>query len=144
LNQLIASCRNAMYAAKSIKDAIPDIEQLKKSSKDEKYNFYLQARERIAGFYDQVIQLVKMEKPGQYFNKVTSLYKIVHEGYTHTLKELYKEGFTQKLNETELSTLLNFNRTLYTSQKSIVFALKDFLLHEKESAYFDELPGFIR
>jgi phosphate:Na+ symporter len=144
LNHLTSSSRNAMYAAKNLKDAFPDIEQLKKSSNDIKYNFYCQTSKRILEFYEESIRLLISGRPEIYFKQLTSIYKSVQEGYRATLKELYKEGLAKNLNEIEFSTLLNFNREMYTSEKSILFALKDYLLDEKESVYFDELPGFIR
>jgi len=144
LNHLIASGRNSMYAAKSLKDAFQDIEQLKKSSNDEKYNFYQQTRNRIKDFNQQIEELLVSGNPEKVFNELNGIYKGVQEGYMQTLKTLYQESTVIKLNDSELSTLINFNREVYTSQKSIVFALKEFMLPEKESAYFDDLPGFIR
>jgi len=48
------------------------------------------------------------------------------------------------LSETEITTLLNFNREVFTAFKSFVFGVKDYLFDKKQSRYFDELPGFIR
>ena len=60
------------------------------------------------------------------------------------LAELHHEDWQKKLDEVEFSTIVNFNREIYTCEKSIAFALKDLLLSEEEAAKFDELPGFIR
>jgi len=144
LNQLISSSRNSMYAAKNVKDAYPDIEQLKKSSNDLKYDFYRQSSEMIKEFYERVVQLLMSNGQDLSFKELSAVYQLVQEGYARTLHELYKGGLVKNLSDTEFSTLLNFNREMYTSQKSIVFALKDLLLTEKEAAWFDELPGFIR
>jgi phosphate:Na+ symporter len=48
------------------------------------------------------------------------------------------------VNETEITTMLNFNREIFTGFKSLVFAVKDFLLDKEQSKQFDDLPGFIR
>ncbi len=144
LRQLVSSSRNIMYAAKSLKDTLPDIEQLKNSSNDTKYNYYRSTRRRIDEFYGEVISLLSSSKPAEYFETLTSVYNNVQHGYRDALKELYKEDLVRDLTEVEFSTLLNFNREMYTSEKSILFALKDYLLNENESAGFDELPGFIR
>jgi hypothetical protein len=50
----------------------------------------------------------------------------------------------QQLSEIEFSTLVDFNRGTYTSLKSMVFSIKDYLLLAEQSAHFDELPGFLR
>jgi phosphate:Na+ symporter len=75
---------------------------------------------------------------------ITKLYHTIQEGYTQTLQELYIEGIARHLNEVEISTLINFNREMYTAFKSLMFTLKDYLLSGKETDYFTEIPGFIR
>ena len=57
---------------------------------------------------------------------------------------MYKQGTIDHLNETEISTIINYNRELYTAYKSLILAVKDLLVPEKEAAAFEELPGFIR
>jgi phosphate:Na+ symporter len=52
--------------------------------------------------------------------------------------------FYKNLSETEISTIINYNRELYSSYKSIILAAKDVLLTENEAESFDELPGSIR
>jgi phosphate:Na+ symporter len=143
LQQLISSARNTMYAAKNLKDALPDIIQLKRSSNDEKYNFYLLTSDKTEIFFERIIKLLTSDHQ-EYSDQLNLIYRTAQEEYAGTLKELYKEGSTRKLSEVEFSTLLNFNREMYTLEKSILFAMKDLLLNEKEAAHFDELPGFIR
>jgi phosphate:Na+ symporter len=144
LGQLISSARNTMYAAKNIKDTFPDIEQLKKSSNDMKYEFYRKTGQGISDFYEKVINLLEPAEPQLNFERLTAVYKSVQQGYKKILQELYNEGFEKNISEIEFSTIINFNREMYTSEKSVVFALKDYLLHEKQASYFEELPGFIR
>jgi phosphate:Na+ symporter len=144
LEQLVSCSRNTMYAAKNLKDAFPDILQLKRSSNDEKYNFYQLTSDRIENFFREIINLTRSVNTPSYFDRVTAIYNFVQEEYSKTLGELYKESLVRNLSEVEFSTLLNFNREMYTLEKSIIFAMKDLLLNEKEAAHFDELPGFIR
>jgi phosphate:Na+ symporter len=144
LEQLISAIRNMMYAAKNIRDAQHDIEQIRSSSNDVKYNFYEQSRDKMLNFYRQVQVLIGKEKKEKYFEDVTILYHSVTAGYSETLQQLYKQSMTNRVSEIEISTLINFNRELYTSFKSVLFGLKDFLLTTREAEYFDALPGFIR
>lgn len=144
LEKLISSIRNMMYAAKNIRDAQPDIGQIRNSSNDIKYNFYGQSREKLLNFYRQVQDLLKTENGEMRFEALTSLYHSVTKGYSETLHLLYKENLANRVSEIEISTLINFNRELYTSFKSVLFGLKEFLLTTKEAEYFETLPGFIR
>jgi len=144
LEHLISSIRNMMYAAKNIRDAQLDIGQIRNSSNDIKYNFYGQSREKLLNFYRQAEQLLKLENGEKRFEALTALYHSVTTGYSETLHLLYKENLASRVSEIEISTLINFNRELYTFFKSVLFGLKDFLLTTKEAEYFEGLPGFIR
>jgi phosphate:Na+ symporter len=144
ISHLIASSRNAMYAAKNIKDALPDIEQLKKSSNDLKYDFYLRTGERVEKFCSSINRLLLADPGIIYFEELSGIYKSAQAGYRKTLEEIYRQGVLKMLPEIEFSTIVNFNREMFTMEKSIVFAVKDYLLTEEQAIYFDELPGFIR
>ncbi|MBL0146236.1 MAG: hypothetical protein IPP48_11145 [Chitinophagaceae bacterium] len=144
IEQLISSIRNGMYAAKNIRDAQSDIAQMINSSNDVKYNFYQQAASRIIRFYQYIFTLLNKQKATTNLNDLSLAYNEVIQGYSKTLQSLYKEPLIHKINEIEISTLINFNREIYTSYKSILFSLKDYLLTHKEAEYFDGLPGFIR
>lgn len=143
LEKLMFSVRNAMYAAKNTKDILHDIEQLSNSSNDVKYSFFMAAKEKAALFYKETLSIIDSQDANG-FEKITKLYNSVQEDYTSTLKSLYESPFTQKISDVEISTILNFNRELYSSFKSMVIALKDYSLNEKDADYFDDLPGFIR
>jgi phosphate:Na+ symporter len=78
------------------------------------------------------------------FDEVTNLYRDIQNGYTQSLQELYTEAMVKRVNQSELSTLINFNREMYTAYKPLVFSVKDYVLDAKEAERFDELPGFIR
>ncbi len=142
--QLIAAARNGMYAAKNLKDAMADIEQLKKSSNDMKYSFYRRTGDRVETFCNNVINLLQADPRISSFEELAAIYATAQSGYRATLEELHQQGLFQNLTEIEFSTILNFNREIFTLEKSIVFALKDLLLTAEQANYFDDLPGFIR
>ena len=144
IEQLIAATRNIMYAAKNIADAQHDINQMRNSSNDIKFHFFTQAQDKTATFYRQVPEMLNGRKTATLFEELSTLYKAITGGYTETMHSLYKSSISNQVSEVEISTLINFNRQLYTSFKSILFGLKDYLLNAKEAGYFENLPGFIR
>ncbi len=144
LEQLISAIRNSMYAAKNIRDAQHDIEQMRNSSNDIKYNFYIQSSEKLEHLYEKIKFLLNSKEVENCLQDLTLLYHSITSGYTSTLGSLYKDSVANKVNELEITTLVNFNRELYTSFKSILFGLKDYLLTVKEAEFFDTQPGFIR
>ena len=132
-----------MYAGRSFKDALPDEEQLHNSSNEIKFAFYDQTKKEVEKFCKAIQGLLKGDRQNA-ANDLASIYKFVTSGYTATLQHLYKEGTAGKVNETEITTMLNFNREIFTGFKSLVIAAKDRLLDKEQSKQFDDLPGFIR
>lgn len=142
--QLIASIRNLMYAAKNIKDAQPDIEQTRNSSNDLKYGFYQATADKMIRFCSRISSICQQGAGNDQFDALTELYRGVTAGYEEAQSQLYRESLSNRVNEVEISTLINFNRQVYTTFKSMVFGLKDYLLNSRRADYFDALPGFIR
>lgn len=142
---LISSVRNGMYAAKSLKDASHDALLLKNSSNDKKFAYYEESRNRTANFITTIGQVLSAKEAAQTnADALIALYHEIIKGYTDELSLLYKQGTIDHLSETEISTIINYNRELYTAYKSLILAVKDLLLPEKEAAAFEDLPGFIR
>lgn len=144
LEQLVSSIRNSMYAAKSIKDTLSDLDQMRNSSNDVKYGFYTHSTERCELICRLLNHLLFETGKGSKLEQIKSLYSTITEGYSENLQLLYKESLARLVNETEISTLINFNREIHSAYKSIVIALKDYLLTESEGEFFDNIPGFIR
>jgi phosphate:Na+ symporter len=143
LDRLMSSVRNAMYAGKSFKDALPDKEQLHNSSNDIKFAFYNQTKTEVELFCEKLQPMLQAEAQNP-IKDLTGLYNMVTTGYTTTLQQLYKESIAGHVSEKEITTMLNFNREIFTGFKSFLFALKDYLLDREQAKYFDEQPGFIR
>lgn len=143
--QFISSVRNGMYAAKSLKDAWHDMLLLKNSSNDKKFAYYEESRKRTEHFIQSVSKILSLKEAAAVTaDKLIALYHDMISGYTDELRHLYKQGTIDHLSETEISTIINYNRELYTAYKSLILAVKDLLLNDKEAAAFEELPGFIR
>src|SRR4030095_10696317 len=116
LDRLMSSVRNAMYATKSFKDALPDKEQLHNSSNDVKFSFYKSTRDEVKKFCEAIQQLLRKGQQDS-TKDISEIYKSVTAGYTNTLQHLYKEGTSKHVSETEITTLLNFNREIFTGFK---------------------------
>lgn len=142
LDNIISSVRNGMYAAKSIKDAIHDIEQLRNSSHDEKYNIYQRNRKECLEFCNKIAAILNDSKTNN-FEELVAIYKSIQDAYEHSMNFLYKEASFANLSEVEVSTIINFNREMFSYYKSIIFSVKNLLLTPEQLDYFDELPGFI-
>ena len=143
LESLVSALRNSMYAAKSMKDAWGDAEVLANSSNEIKYGYYKLSQERIRTFIRQLLSILESSDKDQ-SEEMIRLYRQVAEQYNQSVHTIYKENMYAHLSDTEISTIVNYNRELYTAKKSIFLAVKDFMLDSESAARFNELPGFIR
>lgn len=141
LQRLISGVRNTMYAAKSVHDAAGDIQQLRNSSKDEKYRAYRNVQEKVFIFCSKINDIIDAEESSMALEEV---YKRMIKDYEENLHRLYEQDASSILEMSEISTLLNFNREMISSFKSVVFAVKDLVLPVGEAEKFDSMPGFIR
>lgn len=139
----ISALRNAMYAAKSIKDAWQDAEVLENSSNEFKFEFYNSSKRRIENFLKEIIQIIDQD-PSNRKESIVGLYNSVADQYTGSVKDLYQGRLLRNLNDKDITTIINYNRELYSAKKSLLFAIKDLYLTEQDADLFNEMPGFIR
>ena len=144
LSQMISSNRNTMYALKSIKDAYPDIRHLMNSSNNIKFGFFEQTSVKAASYCSRMLQILKKENQSKNFIELKKLHTELTHDYSEALDKIYDENISVNLSELEISTLINYNRVIYSALKSFIIALKDHLLKIPEAMYFDKIPGFIR
>ena len=137
LNQLISAVRSSMHAAKSVNDISSNIANLKKSTENIQYDFFMHHRDTTRNFYTQLLQLTASGKPD--LAALRKLLEKVQERYTAALDDFYREAQNSGVNGTDITTIINFNRELFTSNKAILMAVKDFLLDEDEAADFNTM-----
>lgn len=142
--QIISTVRNCMFSAKSVKDSLGDIDQLKNSSSTVKFEVYQNTQHEVEELNNMFVDCLVRTSHEALFEDIVKLYNRVQQGYNEGLNKLYLKKANHELTEVDISTLINFNRELFTSYKAMIWALKDFLLETDQAKYFEELPGFIR
>lgn len=140
---LIGAVRNAMFSAKSIHDSLGDIALLANSSHDVKYKLYTDSCANMKAFCEGVEKILA-PNPVDPFRLSVDLYRSVQEGYGLQLKKFYQNGMLNGLPESDVTTMINFNRELHSAYKAMVWSVKDLVLIKEQSDYFSDLPGFIR
>jgi phosphate:Na+ symporter len=138
LNQLISSIRSSMYSVKSINDIRHNIENLRRSSKNIKYDFFIQNKNETEELYRRLhVYLSHPEKTT--FMEFQDIYDGIQNNYSSALNGFYKNAQHQPIEEIDMTIAINFNRELYTSNKAMLMAVKDFLLEEKLAQEFNEM-----
>lgn len=141
LNQLISAVRSSMHSVKSIKDIATNINDLRNSSKEIKYNFFIHHKKETEALYLQLGALLSLEKKAS-FENLQYLFDSIQQNYTKALNNFYAEAQNTSIQNIDITTVINFNRELFTSNKAMLIALKDFLLKEKQAQEFNEIPTY--
>ncbi|MDH4048577.1 MAG: Na/Pi symporter [Gammaproteobacteria bacterium] len=141
LNQIIPSIRNAVHAAKSIRDTHHDLRQFRDSANDHFNEYYDRFRAGVRDFYDQYGGLRNVKLPNHRFELLTELRKKNEALHKNMHANIYREVTSAALSETEISTLLNVSREIFVSGQSLLSALSDALLDPARSADFAGIPA---
>lgn len=141
LNQLIAAVRSAMHAVKSVKDIGSNITNLRSSSKDIKYNFFLYHKKETEKLYQELNAFISKEKEAS-FENLQAVFDTIQNNYTAVLNDFYTNAQNIAIEDIDITTIINFNRELFTSNKAILMAVKDSLLDEKQATEFNEIPVY--
>lgn len=141
LNQLISAVRSSMHSVKSIKDIGTNITDLRNSSKEIKYNFFIHHKKETETLYIQLDALLTLEKEAS-FKNFQVLFDTIQQNYTEALNNFYAEAQNAPIQNIDITTVINFNRELFTSNKAMLIAIKDFLLKEKQAHEFNEILAY--
>jgi phosphate:Na+ symporter len=141
LNQLISAVRSSMFSVKCMQDIESNIHNLRRSSKSIKFDFYLHHQKETEALYGQFHALLSSQETVT-FQTLQTLFNTIEHNYTSSLNDFYKEAHHASLEDIDLTTVLNFNRELFTSNKAMLMALKDYLLEEQQAALFNEIPVY--
>lgn len=141
LNQLVSVARSAMYAVKSINDITGDISNLSHSSKDIKYDFFVQQKHEIKVLYAKMFAVLQ-QKEDPSFETMQMLFNTIATSYSLALSSFYKEAQRSPIEDIDMTIALNVNRELFTANKAMLMAVKDFSLNEKEALRFNELTTY--
>lgn len=138
LHQLIAAANSAMYSIKSMKDVKSNMTNLSSSSKDIKFNFFINHKNKIESLYIKLNTALEQSEKST-IGLFKNMYYDIQNDYSSSLQNFYKEARTAPIDDDDITTIINFNRELFTSNKAILMALKAFVLREKEAKDFNEV-----
>lgn len=143
LDQLMSAIRGAMYSAKGIKDIMDDRKEFSNSINKLKFDFYELIRAQLTELYAELNKLSTVEYNTTSFEKLFKLLEKVKAQYEDRMYDAFKEAGKDKLKEVDISTLFNVNRELYSSCKSLISSMKDYLLDAEHVEKFENTTSFI-
>ena len=137
LNVLINVVRSALYASKSLKDVIHDVNEFSNSSNEIKFNSFKEFQIEMNRFNQALKDITDKSDKTKIFSDLKLLMKMVNKEYKKEILDIYDIVSKRQLSELNISTLFNLNREVYDASKLMILAVKDFLLDESQAALFD-------
>ncbi|MFN4932459.1 MAG: Na/Pi cotransporter family protein [Bacteroidota bacterium] len=142
LNVLINVVRSALYASKSLKDVIHDVNEFSNSSNEIKFNSFKEFQIEMNRFNQALKDITDKSDKTKIFSDLKLLMKMVNKEYKKEILDIYDIVSKRQLSELNISTLFNLNREVYDASKLMILAVKDFLLDESQAALFDGQTEF--
>lgn len=141
LNQLISAVRSSMHSLKSVKDIGTNITNLRHSSKEIKYNFFIHHKKETENLYLQLNAFLSEDKKAS-FEELQTIFDSIQNNYSTALNDFYTEAQHAPIENLDITTIINFNRELFTSNKAMLMAVKEMVLDEKQAEFFNEIPKY--
>lgn len=141
LNQLISAVRSSMHSVKSVKDIGTNITNLRHSSKEIKYNFFIHHKKETENLYLQLNTFLSDDKKAS-FEELQNIFDSIQNNYSTALNDFYSEAQQAPIENLDITTIINFNRELFTSNKAMLMAVKEMILDEKQAEFFNEIPKY--
>jgi len=143
VGQLVAAVRNAMYAAKCIKDIRHNRKDFRDSADDLKYEYYKYDQLQLIQFYSELNEVFRLDELSR-VSWMQKMNRLNQDNYDSRMHRIYRDGGKDSLEESDISTLLNVNREIYSSGKALIMALGNYLLtFEQSEVLQDQLSGNI-
>ncbi|MCC6371759.1 MAG: Na/Pi cotransporter family protein [Bacteroidia bacterium] len=142
INQLNSSVRNAINSANELHGMLSNLSNLKRSSKDIKFNLFLQHQTETELFYQKLLQII-FKKNVSHFLQLKTMLTETQNAYSNSLNNFYKNARTALLDDSDLSIVVNFNHALFTSNRALIMAVKDLLLPPKEAEMLNDIPVYM-
>lgn len=140
LSQLISAVRSCMHSVKSMKDVASNIDDLRRSSNNIKFDFFMHHKKQTDDLHKQLNAIINEKKNN--VKMIQSIFLEIRNNYSKALNDFYKDAQNTPIADLDITTALNFNRELFTSNEAMLMAVKDFLLEEKEANYFNEIAAY--
>ena len=133
-----------MHAVKCIHDVAHDLNELRNSAHEVKYNFLLHMNKNQTEFYNQLFfDASTLQDADLVYDKLVEYLKGVQAGYNFNLQMIYTLSANSTLSDVEIATLMNFYREIFTGNKSLIMSWKNYLLPTDLSAKFSYLPTYM-
>ncbi len=139
LNDIYNIIWNAVYSAKYMKDVRLNVRNTQESENEFIHKKYNEFRRVLIWLYKWISQIIDWSDNKEIFDQILESIEYIKSNDAKFLSSISKELLSQKMDEFELSWLININRYIYLSSISIIYAVRDLFLDENEKKFLEKL-----
>jgi phosphate:Na+ symporter len=139
LGQLLGAAREAMHSAKAIKNIRHNLRDFAWSGNAIIDEYSDQFRQSTKDFLAELFKLRVDEKTAISFEDLVPLLSVIDERHETLHREVYADVRGKKIQQTDVSSLLNVNRELFLSNRSLIFALGYYYLDKQQAANLERM-----
>ena len=139
LGQLLGAAREAMHSAKAIKNIRHNLRDFAWSGNTIIDDYSAQFRQSTKDFLAELFKLRVDEKTAISFEDLVPLLSVIDERHETLHREVYADVRGKKIQQTDVSSLLNVNRELFLSNRSLIFALGYYYLDKQQAANLERM-----
>ena len=133
--------REAVHAAKSLKDIESDLRHFESASHPVLTAYGQRFRDVLTEFYLALNAIRDRDDDTVTLEDIIELNRLFHRGHEEIHRTIYTDIRRNRLEEGDISSLLNANRELFASCRALVTAIAIFALPPEQADTFEALPG---
>lgn len=137
LTELLAAVRQSVRSAKALKDVQHNLDEYAESPKELLNGYVEDFRAGQFAFYEQIFDLCTDASSGPIPQDFPRLTELFHESHDRLHAKLYTDIQQRRLQDDEISSLLNVNREVRNSNEAIVHAVETYY---RATLWQDDLP----
>jgi len=135
--------REAVHASKSLKDIQADFSQFEASDLPVVTAYGQRLRDVLTEFYLALYAVRDAETDHVTLEDIIELNQLVHRGHEEIHRTIYTDIRHKRLEEDDISSLLNANREIFTSCRALLMALAALVLPREQLETLEVLPGSV-
>ncbi|MEL7185900.1 MAG: Na/Pi symporter, partial [Pseudomonadota bacterium] len=139
LNRMLLVVREAVHAAKSVRDIQHNLDDFSQSTNEKLNEFYEHFRESVSETREVLIRLKSKPDTRPVIRDFVDFNESIHTKHDRLHRYIYTAIDEAHVDDTEVSSLLNVNREIRNSSLALNRALQAFLLEESEIETLNEI-----
>jgi len=133
-----ACVRNLVHSARSLKCIRHDLVKLARIDDDESYKNKNELIRTTKGYYKDIISILSEENRDRIFDQIAKSESSNEDSHDKLVEYIYNNY------SRDISTPLNVVREIYTSNKALISAIKEYKLDLENITTFDNFPKLVR